>query len=154
MTSSEEIHLLEKRKAGFDAYYKALLPTLVEFVRNLGINPAHEVLRHAPQYSPYLDLALRHKSVADDKDRQWLLTNMGYFIGEYFVQKYSGSWLVSEIPGSRYFCRYVVGRFARVKNSALMLDPFEVARAYVDTPVPRNLESFLSTVDAELLVIS
>jgi hypothetical protein len=132
-------------------YYKGLIPALVEFVGNLGIRPAHEVLRQATQYAPRLDQALLNMTVADPRDRIWLLTRMGYFIGKYFLQKYSGSWFVDEIPGSRYFGRYVVGRYARIKAIGTMLDPFQIAQTYVDTPAPRHLESLLNAVDAELV---
>jgi hypothetical protein len=148
--TSEEMLLLEKRKAGFEQFYNELMPMLVDFIGKLGVNPAHEVLRHADQFVQYLNQALRSMAVTNDEDRGWLLTRMGYFIGEYFVQKYGGCWFVNEIQGSRYFGRYVVGRFARLNDSIPMLDPFLVAQTYVDTPIPRHLEKLLAEVDAEL----
>jgi len=38
-----------------------------------------------------------------------------------------------------------------VQNARTMLDPFEVAKTYVDTPVPRRLQLLLDDVDVELL---
>jgi hypothetical protein len=146
----EELHLLEKRKAGFEEFYKELFPVLVDFVGKLGIKPSHEVLKHAPQFVPYLELALQNMAVTDEADRIWLLARMGYFVGEYFSQKYRGCWFVNEVAGSRYFGRYVVGRFARLGNQALMLDPFQVAQTYVDTPMPRSLGNLLVEVEGEL----
>ena len=104
----EEMPTLEKRKAGFEQFYKELMPVVVDFVGKLGINPAHEVLKRADEFVPYLDRALQAMVVADEQDRAWLLTRMGYFIGEYFVQKHGGCWYVNEVQGSRYFGRYVV----------------------------------------------
>ncbi len=147
---SEDVALLEKRKAGFGEFYQALLPGLVEFVGQMGINPAHEVLKRAEQFAPLLDRALRDMAVADAQDRSWLIMRMGYFIGEVFVQKYGGCWYVNDIPGSRYFARYVVGKFSKLGNAASMLDPFQVAQVYADSPVPRGLEKLISEVDAEL----
>lgn len=147
---SEENSLLEKRKAGFDEFYQALIPSLVEFVEKMGISSAHEVLKHAAQFAPNLDHALQDVAVADDQDRSWLLLRMGYFIGEYFAQKYGGCWYVNEIHGSRYFARYVVGQFSRLGNAALMLDPFQIAQSYVESRAPRQLEKLLAEVDAEL----
>lgn len=148
--TSEKVLLLEKRKAGFDEFYQSLMPTLVDFAGRMGINPGHEVLKNATQFAPYLDNALQNMAVADDRDRVWLLTRMGYFIGEYFAQKYGGCWYVNEISGSRYFGRYVVGQFVSLGNAALMLDPFEVAQVYIDSPIPRQLDSLLKEVDVEL----
>jgi hypothetical protein len=147
---SEEKILLEKRKAGFEEFYQALIPSLVEFVGKMGISPAHEVLKHAVQFAPDLDRALQDMAVESDKDRSWLIIRMGYFVGEYFVQKYGGCWYVNEIQGSRYFARYVVGQFSKLGNAALMIDPFQVAQSYVDSPTPRKLERILVEVDAEL----
>jgi hypothetical protein len=150
----EEMLLLEKRKAGLDQFYQELMPVLVDFVGKLGINPAHGVLEHAGQFAPLLDQALQSMAVAGEQDRAWLLTRMGYFVGEYFVQKYGGCWYVNEIQGSRYFGRYVVGRFARLNNSIPMLDPFPIAQDYVDAPVPRHLVKTLAEVEAELTRVS
>ncbi|KAF0813616.1 hypothetical protein IGB42_01967 [Andreprevotia sp. IGB-42] len=147
----EEAELVRKRKSGFDEFYRALVPALVDFIGRMGVNPAHEVLKHADQFSLCLDDALQSMAVADDQDRAWLLTHIGYFIGEYFVQKYSGCWYVNEISGSRYLGRYVVGQFAALENAKLMLDPFEIAQTYVDETIPRQLERLLKEVDAELV---
>jgi hypothetical protein len=148
--SREETVLLEKRKAEFAQRYQELIPALVDFVEKLGIQPGHEVLKHAVEFAPPLERALRDMKVADDPDRVWLLARMGYFIGEYFAQKYAGAWYVNEIPGSRYYARYVVGRFAALNDPKPMIDPFEIARVYVDTPPPRTLTPLLAEVDAEL----
>lgn len=149
MTSEEKLWL-EKQNAGFDEFYENLMPVLVDFVEKLGIDPAAEVLRHAVQYAPVVGQALEQMAVVNDHDRSWLLTRTGYFVGEYFTQKYDGHWFVNEIPNSRYFGRYVVGQFAQLNNAALMLDPFQVAQAYVDTAIPRQLEPLLASIDSEL----
>lgn len=148
--TSEEMLLLEKRKAGFDQFYQELMPVLVDFAGKLGINPAHEVLQHAGQFAPYFDQALQSMVVANEQERFWLLTRIGYFIGEYFAQKYAGCWYVNDIQGSRYFGRYVVGRFSRLSNPRAALDPFLIAQAYVDAPVPRHLVKSLAEVDTDL----
>lgn len=145
-----DISILENRKSDFDGFYENLIPALVEFIGRLGIQPAHEVLNNAVQYVPSLSLALRDLKVDDEEDRIWLITRVGYFIGEYFSQKYGGCWYVNEVEGSRYYARYVVGNFSRAKNDAIMLDPFEFAQAYVDTKEPRHLEGIISEVEGEL----
>ena len=85
--SSEEMKVLEKRKAAFEEFHKELIPVLVDFVGKMGINPAHEVLEHAPQFASYLGQALQNMGVANEEDRAWLVTRMGYFVGEYFLHR-------------------------------------------------------------------
>lgn len=147
----QDIEFLKKRKEGFDGFYGELIPVLVEFVGQMGISPAFEVLRNAARFAPILDAALTNVAVEDEQDRIWLTTRVGYFVGEYFVQKYNGCWYVNDIENSRYFGRYVVGRFSGLDNTACMLDPFQISHSYVDETVPRNLVKILNEVDLELV---
>ncbi|MDQ0610652.1 hypothetical protein QFZ83_004823 [Variovorax sp. W1I1] len=147
----DQDEVLERRRAELEDFYKGLLPALVDFVDRLGIGPAHEVLNHAQQFAPHVETALRDLAPADEDDRTWLLTRVAYFVGEFFVQKHQGCWYVNDVKGSRYFARYVVGRFPRMPNSGTMLDPFEVARAFVDSACPRRLSDFLEEVDAAVM---
>ena len=150
----EDRELLEKRKDGLSEFYEELIPTLVEFVGVMGIQPAHEVLKNAGMFASYLDSALQNMVIADHDDRTWLMLRVGQFIGEYFVQKYSGCWYVNDIENSRYFARYVVGKFASLNNMTPMIDPFQIAEVFVDSPVPRKLEGLLNEVDVELIQMS
>ncbi len=143
--------LLERRRDEFDAFYNELMPCLVDFVGKMGIQPSHMVLKQAATYAPLLEVALQNMLVADSEDRDWLAARMGYFIGEYFVQKFDGCWIVNDIPGSRYFARYVVGRFQGANSLQMMLDPFEMAIEYVDTPVPRPLQTLIDAASVELM---
>lgn len=145
-----QANLIDKRKGELEDFYRALIPSLVEFVDRLGVKPAHEVLNQAMRFAPHVSTALRDLPVSDEQDRIWLLTRVAYFVGEYFAQKHGGCWYVNDIEGSKYFGRYVVGRFPSFHRPTLMLDPFEVAQAYVDTPPPRQLDDLLAEVEAEL----
>ena len=145
------LSLLERRRHGFDAFYKELLPCLVEFVGDMGIQPADMVLKQAATYAPVLEVALQNMLVANREERDWLCARMGYFIGEYCVQQFDGCWAVNDIPGSRYFARYVVGQFQAAKNLQMMLDPFEMAIEYVDAPIPRQLQTLLDAASIELI---
>ncbi|SAI69308.1 Uncharacterised protein [Bordetella ansorpii] len=80
-----------------------------------------------------------------DSDRSWLLARTAYFIGEYFVQKFSGYWFVNATYGSRYFARYVVGGFSVATGE--VIDPFEMATVYVDTPATRDLNALIIDVE-------
>ena len=74
-----------------------------------------------------------------------------YFIGEYFTQKYSGAWYPNDNPASKYFARYVVGKFSTASGHELNLDPFMIAEAYISIPMPRALEPLLQEAEQELI---
>lgn len=147
----DENLLLARRQAEFEDFYKGLLAALVDFVDRLGIRPAHEVLNHAQQFAPHLETALCDLAPADEDDRTWLLTRVAYFVGEFFVQKHKGCWYVCDVNGAKYFARHVVGRFPRVPNGGIMVDPFEVAQVFVDSARPRRLSDFLEEVETALM---
>jgi len=51
---------------------------------------------------------------------------------------------VNETPGSRFFGRFVVGKFRAHEG---MIDPFEIAVAYVDQACPRDLTGLLADIE-------
>ena len=147
---AESKESLKRRQDQFENFYNELIPSLVYFVKRLGIEPSHEILNHASAFKEPIGAALQNLAVEDNADRIWLISRVGYFIGEYFVQKFGGHWFVNDIEGSKFFARYVVGRFtARVQPNA-MIDPFDAAQAYVDGPAPRNLDSVLNEIEHDL----
>ena len=93
----EETGLLEKRRSGFDEFYGQLMPALVGFMKGLGIEPAHEVLKQAEAFLPKVSETLEPMKVEGPEDRTWLIARLGYFVGEYCVQKYSGCWFVNDV---------------------------------------------------------
>ncbi|UUZ49420.1 hypothetical protein LP420_03625 [Massilia sp. B-10] len=137
-----------ERQARFALFHAELAPVLVDFIDVLGIEPPREVLTQAVQYLPYVERALQDMAIADADDRSWLLARMMYFIGEYFAQRYNGEWFVNETPGSSLFGRCVVGKFRL--HGANMIDPFEIASAYVDLPCPRKLSDLLADIEHAL----
>lgn len=141
---------LDARREAFDDFYNELLAELVDFVGRIGISPAHEVLTHADKFVPLVNNALRDMSISDEDDRVWLLTRVGYFVGEYFSQKFGGCWLVCEKKDSKFYARYVIGEFGGWVGSDVFLDPFEISAVYVDSPVPRDLVSLLEEAGSQL----
>ncbi|WP_417388072.1 hypothetical protein [Gimesia sp.] len=85
------------------------------------------------------------------EDRTWIITRIGYFIGEWFVQKYGGGWYLNEIPDTCYFLRYVIGKFNSISNQKAMIAPFACAERFVDSACPRNLIKFLLDVESDLM---
>lgn len=132
-----------ERRAKFESFYRELLPALVTFVDSLGIKPAHEVLNNANQFIPFLDMALQDLIVANNDERVWLTTQVGYFIGECFAQRHSGCWYLEESLSAEHFGRYVVGRFEQNPLPVSSIDPFEKSMAFVSLPPPRRLALFL-----------
>lgn len=139
-----------ERQAKFDNFYAELAPVLIDFIDALGIEPPQEVLKHAGDYLPYVEKALQDMAIADEEDRKWLLVRMMYYIGEYFAQQYGGYWFVNETAGSHLFGRCVVGKFSSFPSASLMVDPFEIASAYVDLPCPRVLGQLVAEVEMGL----
>ncbi len=148
LTETEQIEI-DRRKSGFDQFLEERMPVLKDFMEPPELpNPAMVVAQAEP-YLPSIDQWMKDQVVTPD-DRVWILTRIGYFIGELLVQRFSGYWYVNDIPDSRFFGRYVVGRFCSVGNPNPMIDPFSVADAYLSQPPGRSLMDIIRQVDAEL----
>jgi len=140
---------LDRRRAGFDAFLNERMPVLADFAEALELKSPQLIVADPERYLPSIDAFMMNQVVEAD-DRVWIVTRLGYFIGEVLVQRLGGCWLLNEIPASRYFLRYVVGQFTRIRNPNAMVDPFEVASAFVSTPPTRNLASLVAEVEMGL----
>ncbi|KQQ53631.1 hypothetical protein ASF84_17625 [Pseudomonas sp. Leaf127] len=134
--------LLARRIAGFDAFRSERLPVLHEFCTSLGFAEPHEVLIRPERFLPLLDDGFRHAHISE-QNRAWFITRIGYFIGEYLVCRYQGCWQVDTVPGSPTFARYGVGDFSFAEPQGVMIDPFEIAQGYADSPAPRDLAGWI-----------
>ncbi|MEO1054875.1 MAG: hypothetical protein AAFX87_29850 [Bacteroidota bacterium] len=141
---------LEKRKAGFESFLSERMPILTEFMTDLGYEEPHMVLLDAEQFVDSLDQYLSLQQI-EEGDRNWLLTIMGYFIGEWAVQRFDGYWLLNEQRDSRTFLKYVVGGFNRGKENAVV-DPFEVAKDFTEEPIGRSLRKYIDELNYELSI--
>jgi hypothetical protein len=148
--SDQEEKELARRKAGFDAFLQERMPVLVDFMQALELQNAADVLQDAEKFVSPLDVYLKDQTITDD-DRIWILTRLGYFIGELLVQKLNGCWLLNENPDSRTFMRYVVGQFSKIKNTQAMIDPFFVADTYLSEAPGRSLVAILEELLSELM---
>ena len=106
--SDEQRALLARRLADFDSFFRERMPVLVDFIQRLQLPEPHFVLREADRYIAPVDAWMKNQSI-DQDDRIWLLTRLGYFIGELLIQRYSGHWFVDEDPDSPYFAHYYPG---------------------------------------------
>ncbi len=114
------------RKANFSQFLEERMPVLVQFATALGAQEPYCILDEPHLFLPGISEWLSHHEIAPEEST-WLLTRLGYLVGELLVMKYSGAWLFNEMEGSRYYGRYVVGQFAALDNGAVQVDPFEVA---------------------------
>lgn len=135
MTTKEKLEL-EKRKNGFDSFRKERMPILHGFAEMLGCESPHEILIAPEKFLPYIDKYMEMQDVSDN-NRIWLLTRIGYFIGELLIGKFDGCWMVDEEIESKTFARYVIGELEGEVGK--VIDPFLLAQVYVDTPPPRKL---------------
>lgn len=145
----DEEEIIEHRRKGFNTFLEERMPVLTDFMQRLELPDPALVLVEADRYLPALDQWLKDQ-IVDPSDRIWILTRLGYFVGEYFVQRFGGYWFLNEVVDSRYFGCYVVGRFAGVSNVNAMVDPFTVANACVAEPPGRSLSTLLTVVEKEL----
>jgi hypothetical protein len=147
--SDEERSERDRRRAGIDAFLAERMPVLSDFAKRLELRDPPMIVADPDCYLPSIDAYLKDQVIKPD-DRVWVLTRLGYLIGEVLIQRLSGSWFLNEIPDSRYFLRYCVGRFAAAANPAAMVDPFHVADTYLAQPLGRSLSAIVRQVEEEL----
>jgi hypothetical protein len=140
---------LEQRRANFDRFLQERMPVLVDFVERLQLPNPQLVIAEPDLYLQAVSDFMQDQIVMPE-DRVWVLTRLGYFIGELLIQRFSGCWHVDEDPESRFFTRYVVGQFARVPRPTSRVDPFAVADAYLSEPPRRNLSKSVEEVMREI----
>jgi len=147
--SESEQQQLEDRRSQFETFRAERMPVLTDFMDKLDLPDPALVLVEADNYLLALSAFMKSQYI-DHDDHNWILTRIGYFVGEWLVQKFGGCWFLNEIPDTRYFLHYVVGEFSRLNDLNAMVDPFVVAEAFINSPCPRKLEDFLADIELEL----
>jgi hypothetical protein len=145
----KETEELERRRARFEQFLAERMPVLAEFAEALDLENPPMIVADPDRYLPSIDAFMRRQLV-EPEHRVWILTRLGYLVGEVLVQRLSGCWLLNDIPDSRYFLRYVVGQFATIRNPNAMVDPFAVADAFIGQPLGRDLTAMVAEVESEL----
>jgi len=147
--TKEEKKTRDKLRKGFDRFYREMMPVLADFVDRLGATDAPMVITDPERFLGLIDVFMKDQVVEPD-DHTWIAARIAYYIGELFVQRFGGCWFLNEIPDSRYFLRYVVGSFHRIKNHNAMFDPIDVAFDYCSEPPGRSLIRIVDEIDKEL----
>lgn len=145
----EERQLLEKRRVSFRAFSAERAPVLSDFAERLELPTPARISTEPTLFLNRVDAFMREQEI-DEDDRLWILTRMGYYIGELLIEKLGGGWFVNEDPDSRYFLHYVVGRFPGASNQGAMVAPFEVAAYLVAQPPGRSLIDLVLEVEASV----
>lgn len=148
--TTEEALQLERRRGKFDEFLSERMPVLADFADALGLENPPMIVADAERYLAAVDRFVRNQEVESESDRIWIVTRLGYFLGEVLVQRLGGCWLVNDFPESRYFLRYVVGRFSRIANAGAMVDPFDAASVLVSEPPGRSLLALVEEVESDL----
>ncbi len=149
LTPQEEEQRL-RRAAGLDAFLQERMPVLADFAERLKLPSPAMIVANPAAYVPAIAAFMKDQEIADEADRVWALTRLGYLIGEVLVQRLDGCWFLNEIPDSRYFLHYVVGQFGRAKNGNAMVAPFDVADYFLRLPTGRDLQTLLTEVEGEI----
>jgi len=147
--TEDERETLARRREGFDGFVAERMPVLADFAKGLALDEPAMIVADPQRYLPAIDAFMRSQTILEE-DRFWILTRIGYFVGEVLVQRLGGCWLLNEVPDTRSFLRYVVGSFARVENPNAMVDPFQAVFPFLIEPVGRDLTGLLAQVEAEL----
>lgn len=148
--TSEQQELLSRRRAEFDQWLFERMPVLRDFAATLELPDPALIVADPERYLPAINAWLREQ-VIDPEDENWLVVRVGYFVGEVLVQRFGGCWRVCDACSSRFFARYVVGQFTQIPNPAAIVDPIEVAMAYLSEAPGRSLVGILNGVSEELL---
>jgi len=140
----------EKPVEPFDIFHREMQHTLMDFLTQCGFDHANKVLTHAILFLPALDGLLREVEIHDDTARDFFRFGVAAFIGEYLVQKYRGTWILTKAPSASAKGRYSVGRFAALDGNSAVLEPLEEAHAFLNAPPPRELAAFLAQMDEKI----
>ena len=137
---------LEGRKGGFSRFLEERMDVLSEFASGLGFGSPQLIVAQPSAFVEAIDRYMSCQDISED-DFSWIVSRIGYFIGEVLIERYSGCWMIVDDTSSRLFARYVVGQFP---GRAMVVDPFEAAVEYVRAPKGRSLVSQLSAIEDQL----
>lgn len=142
--------LLAKRRDNFEKFLAERMSVLAEFAKTLGFENPNYIVASPSAYLSDIDCFMKNQIITDD-DKVWIKVRLGYYIGELFIEKFGGCWFINELPNTRFFLRYVVGKFTHFENQNIMFDPFEVIETYLNLPVGRSLENLILEIENEIL---
>ena len=146
----EQLQTLQRRRDGLAQFLDERMPVLVEFCKALELSEPHRVLTNPSIFLSSIAEWVAQQDVANapQQDRVWLVTRLGYFIGEYLIETCGGCWFLDENPDSRWYTSYVVGEFPRCQH--VRVDPFRLAMEAVERHAGQSLEVLMREVSGEI----
>lgn len=126
-----------------------MAPVLTDFADRLGLQNPETIVTNPNAFLEFIDDFMKSQVITDE-DRIWILARLAYFIGQIFIQRFGGDWILNEIPESRFFLRYVIGEIPGVRNPFTTMDPFTAASDYLAEPPGRSLIDAISEAEREL----
>jgi len=140
---------VEKQKERFDVFRKERMPVLHELAKNLEFPNPHEILLNPKEFLSPLSAWLSEQEISEDA-KNWITVRIGYFLGELFIQKYDGCWLVCELVCLKHYSHYVVGEFSAISNPNALFSPMESAFELASQPIGRSLIAKVSEIEGVL----
>lgn len=148
--STAEHEILDKRRREFGGFVSEIAPVLSDFAERLGLANPGAIVTNPKAFLEDIDKFMRDQSITEE-DRIWIIARLAYFIGQIFIQRFGGEWLLNERTDSRFFLRYVVGRFPMITNPEVTVDPLTVASDFLVLPPGRSLERIILEATEEIL---
>ncbi|BDS09753.1 hypothetical protein [Aureispira anguillae] len=146
--------LIKERKEKLEQFVQESHPVIIDFAERLNQSDPSSILLDQQKTSYFLgtvDEFMREEPV-DEETSLWVSVRIGYLIGEYLIQKYSGHWGVNENPDSPQYGHYVVFALSPSNDQkAYPIDPFEAANEFVNQEPDRDLISLIDEIEALLV---
>lgn len=146
--------LIEQRKAGLDQFIAESHPVIVDFAERLEHPNPSTVLSDDKEMSYLIGMIHEFMSeeLVDEETHNWITTRIGYTLGEYFIQKYSGYWQVNQNANSPQYGHYAVfATSPRDEYKVYPIDTFEAAHEYVSQEPERDLISLIEEIEKMLV---
>ena len=144
--TSTEINLTLQRQR-FDEFLGQRHNTLAQFAKQLGLSDAEGFAKQPERYIEIISDALSAPVIEPTK-KLAIATNLGYFIGEIFINRYDGEWTLCDDDSSSLYCHYLVNRFSAPAQETAQFSPMSAAIQFADMPPPRSLSNLLDIIDA------
>jgi hypothetical protein len=142
--------LIERRRSELDKFVEESFSVIIDFADRLGINNPHEILMDFDVLKKFMFVTvndfMKTQTVNPD-DRVWIITRMGYLMGEYFKEKYSGYWTVNDNQNSNQYGKYVVFAKSPTLDAQYPVDAFGVAVEFVDQTGERDLIHLITEIE-------
>jgi hypothetical protein len=149
--TDQEISKRDKRRESFIASYAAGVFFFTKLLEQLGVLDAEDKLDRLVDMVPlvatwFSDIDIQ---TMDDEERLHPIAQLTFYLGELFVQKHDGRWLLDENPDSPTFLHYVIGQFSTDEfDEGARLDPaLAAAEAFA---LKRPLEAYIENLERGL----